>query len=53
MIFEQMHNVETSVQSKIEKQDKHWQRKVNEMKKQHANDLGKVSIELIIIIYIK
>ncbi|XP_060561608.1 cilium assembly protein DZIP1L-like isoform X2 [Ruditapes philippinarum] len=43
---DQMHNVETSVQSKIEKQDKHWQRKVNEMKKQHANDLGKLNSAL-------
>ncbi|XP_053404579.1 cilium assembly protein DZIP1L-like isoform X4 [Mercenaria mercenaria] len=43
---DQMHNVEASVQSKIDRQDKQWQRKVNEMKKQHADDLRKLNSAL-------
>ncbi|KAL4220080.1 Zinc finger protein dzip1 [Mactra antiquata] len=40
---DQMHNVESSVQSKFEKHDKHWQRKMSEMKKQHADELRKLN----------
>lgn len=38
-----MHNIESSAQSKFEKQDKQWQKKMSEMKKQHAEELRKLN----------
>jgi len=42
LICSQMHNVQTSVQSHMQEQDAHWQQKVDQMNRQHANELRKV-----------
>ncbi|WAR28897.1 DZI1L-like protein, partial [Mya arenaria] len=38
---DQMHNVESSVQSQFERQDEQWQQRVDDMKRQHGQELRK------------
>ncbi|XP_052784003.1 cilium assembly protein DZIP1L-like isoform X2 [Mya arenaria] len=39
---DQMHNVESSVQSQFERQDEQWQQRVDDMKRQHGQELRKL-----------